>query len=122
MAEMMSDAILSRLKSELGFQRWEAIGHFLTDGDYLGFNEGDYWGAIAEYENAWDLLWTPLQKRMLGAEMLLGIADFALRSESPELAGETLGNLRPRVEEIANASLLEACEQLARLAEKKEED
>ena len=85
---MTADVDRARMRKELGFQRWEAAGHFLTYGDYLGFNQGDYRGAITEYEKAWELLSTPWQKRTGGADILLGIADFALRSEDADLAGE----------------------------------
>jgi len=59
MAEASKDADRARMREELGFQRWEAIGHFTTDGDYYGFNRGDYRAAIAEYEKAWQVLFTP---------------------------------------------------------------
>jgi hypothetical protein len=122
MAETLSDEDGSRLRTELGFQQWEAIGHFLIDGDYLGFNEADYRGAIAEYEKAWELLRTPWQQQVGGADILNGIADFALRSEDPDLAAETLGNLLHRAKQIANASLREACDELAQLASQLDRD
>lgn len=110
-----------RRQTELGSQRWEAIGHFLTDGDYLGFHLSNYRGAIAEYEKAWELLDTPWQQRT-GADILDGIADFALRSGEIELARETLEILRPRAAQIARASLQLACDKLAALAIGQEQD
>jgi hypothetical protein len=105
-----------RLRAELGFQRWEAIGHFLTDGDYLGLNQSDYRGAIAEYEKAWELLSTQWQQQTGGVDILEGIADFALRSEDPGLAAEVLHSFLARANSIADVSLRDACDKLARLA------
>ncbi|MBX7461854.1 hypothetical protein [Qipengyuania huizhouensis] len=110
------------MKSELGFQKWEAMGHFFSEGDYLGFNKSDYRGAIAEYEKAWLLLSTPWQQQTGGSDILEGIADFALRSRDPELASKTLDSLLPRAHEIADASLREACDNLADLARQQEQD
>jgi len=122
MAEPWSDEDRSRMRAELGFQKWEAIGHFLSDGDYLGFNLSDYRGAIAEYEKAWALLSTPWQKETGGPEVLEGIADFAVRSEDPELAAEILESLLPRAKQITDASLRDACDKLAQLAGKRHQD
>ncbi|WP_395397982.1 hypothetical protein WBP07_25985 [Novosphingobium sp. BL-8A] len=104
------------MRNELGFQRWEAIDHFLGYGDYLNLNEFDFRGAIAEYENAWELLDTPWQQEVGGADILEGIADFALKSGDPKLAGETLSRLLPRATMMANSTLREACERLAEQA------
>jgi hypothetical protein len=46
MPEPWSDEDRSRMRAELGFQKWEAVVHFLSYGDYLGFNKSDYRGAI----------------------------------------------------------------------------
>lgn len=119
MAVTLSDEDRARLKAELGFQVWEAIGHFLSDGDYLGFNEADYRGAIAEYEKAWQLLRTPWQRQTGGADILEGIADFALNSSDPNLAKEILSSLRARAEEDASSSLEMACDKLALLVKKR---
>ncbi len=108
------------MRKALGAERWEAIGHVLSDGDYLGFNEGDYRGAIVEYEKAWNLLSTPWQRQTGGADILEGIADFALRSGEATLAKETLDSLLPRVGQIARPSLREACDKLALFAAKQE--
>lgn len=105
-----------RLRRELG-ARWEAVGHLLVDGDYLGFNRSDYFGAISNYEKAWQLLYTPWQRRTGGADILEGIANFAVLSDDPDLAKTTLESLRPRVAEIASASLKAACAKLAVLAD-----
>lgn len=59
-----------RLREELGPQQFEAIQHWLSDGDYLGLNCGDYRGAIEEYEKAWQLLATPWQRQTGGADIL----------------------------------------------------
>jgi hypothetical protein len=118
----LTDADPSRMRDELGFQKWEAVGHFLSYGDYLGFNLSDSRGAISEYEKAWNLLNTPWQKQTGGADILNGIADFALGSEDPDLAAETLDSLLPRANEIADASLQYACDKLAHLASQPEQD
>ena len=115
MAEPVSDSDGHRLREELGFQRWEAIRHFLTEGDYLGLNQGDHRGAIAEYEKAWELLSTPWQRETGGADILEGIADIACRSDDADLAREALGDLRPRAARIESVSLEAALEKLAQL-------
>ena len=116
MARTSSDSDQLRLRKELGFLQWEAIGHFLIDGDYLGLNLEDFRGAIAEYEKAWELLHSPWQRQAGGAEILKGIADFALRSEDVVLAGEVLDGLLPRAAEIESDSLRVVIEKLALLA------
>jgi hypothetical protein len=110
------DADRERMREELGFTRWEAIGHFTIEGDYQGFNLGNYRGAIFEYEKAWQVLFTPWQQRTGGVDLLMGIADFALRSESAGLAEEALNLLAPRSAEVGSAELDEALGKLARLA------
>ncbi|WP_169829101.1 hypothetical protein [Tsuneonella mangrovi] len=122
MAEPWSDEDRSRMRAELGFQKWEAIGHFFSDGDYLGFNQSDYRGAIAEYEKAWELLSTPWQQETGGADILEGIADFALRSKDPELATEILGSLLHRANRINVTSLQDACDKVAQLAGQQPQD
>lgn len=122
MAEPSSDEDRSRLRAELGSQKWDAMGHFLTDGDYLGLNQSDYRGAIAEYEKAWALLGSRWQQQTGGADILEGIADFALRSEDPDLAAKILDSLLPRVNRIAGTSLRDACDKLARLAGQRPQD
>lgn len=122
MGEPWSDEDRSRMRAELGFQKWEAMGHFFSDGDYLGFNQSDYRGAIAEYEKAWELLSSPWQQQKGGADILEGIADFALRSEDPDFAAEILDSLLPRVNQIADASLRDACKNLAQLASQRPQD
>jgi hypothetical protein len=111
----------ARMREELGFQRWEAIGHFTTDGDYHGFNQGDYRAAIAEYEKAWQVLFTPWQRRAGGVDLLLGIADFALRSENAQLAKETLDMLSPRASEVGSTELEEALVKLSLAASNEEQ-
>jgi hypothetical protein len=113
---MTADSDQTRMREELGFQRWEAVGHFLTDGDYLGFNLGDYRGAIAEYEKAWQVLFTSWQQETGGADILLGIADFALRSEDKGLAEETFAQLSLRASKVGNAALDEVLGKLKELA------
>lgn len=113
---MTADADRARLREEMGFQKWEAVGHFLTEGDYRGFNQGDYRSAIEEYEKAWQLLDTRWQQVTGGADILLGIADFAHRSEDSELAEETLSVLSPRISQVSSAALREGLDKLARLA------
>ncbi|WP_417319659.1 hypothetical protein [Erythrobacter aureus] len=110
------------MRAELSFQKWEAMGHFFSDGDYLGFNQSDYRGAIAEYEKAWEILSSPWQQQTGGADILEGIADFALRSADPDFAAEILDSLLPRVNQIAEASLRDACENLAQLARQRPQD
>ena len=122
MAEPWSDEDRSRMRTELGFQKWEAMGHFLCDGDYLGFNQSDHRGAIAEYEKAWELLSTPWQQQTGGADILEGIADFALLSDDPDLAAEILNGILPRANQIGDASLRDACDKLAQLADQKHQD
>ena len=119
---MGAERDLNRMRTSLGVQRWEAIGHLLSDGDYLGFNESDYRGAIAAYDKAWDLLNTPWQRQTGGADILEGIADFAVLSGDPELAKNTLDNLLPRAAQIDRISLRAACDKLAMLAAKREQD
>lgn len=122
MEKLCSDEDRSRMRSELGFQKWEAMGHFLSDGDYLGFNQSNYRDAIGEYEKALLLLSTPWQQQTGGADILEGIADFALRSEDPSLASEILDGLLPRANQLADASLREACDKLADLVRQREQD
>lgn len=122
MSKPWSDEDRSRMRAELGFLKWEAMGYFFSDGDYLGFNQSDYRGAIAEYEKAWELLSSGWQQQTGGADILEGIADFALRSEDPDLAAEILDSLLPRVNRIAETSLREACDKLARLASQRPQD
>ncbi|GMM92725.1 hypothetical protein [Qipengyuania sp. MTN3-11] len=110
------------MRAELGFQKWEAMGHFFNDGDYLGFNQSNYRGAIAQYERAWELLSTPWQQETGGADILEGIADFALRSKDPELAAEILGGLLHRANPIDDASLRDACDKVAQLASQQPQD
>lgn len=98
------------------------MGHFLGDGDYLGFNQSDHRGAIAEYEKAWELLSTPWQQQTGGADILEGIADFALLSDDPDLAAEILNGILPRANQIGDASLRDACDKLAQLADQKHQD
>jgi hypothetical protein len=119
MTQALPESDRLRLREELGLQRFEAIGHFLTDGDYLGFNCSDFRGAIAEYEKAWQLLSTPWQRETGGADILEGIADFALRSEDPGLAQETLTSLAPRAAESGHTSVDLALANLASLANKR---
>lgn len=95
---------------------WQAIDHWLGDGDYYGFNLSRYREAIAEYEKAWGLLVTPWQRKTMGTFILEGIADFALRSGDPELVGEILERLRRDSDGIPAAPLREACEKLSRIA------
>lgn len=116
MSEPGADEVGARLRSELGLQRWEAIGHYLSDGDFLGLNLRDYQGAIKEYQNAWNLLSTPWQRQVCGADILAGIAEFALQSRDPKLASEILGTLLCYAESTNNESLQSAYEALSELA------
>ena len=110
------------MTKELGLMRWKAMGHFFSDGDYLGFNKSDYRGAIAEYQKAWELLITPWQQQTGGSDILEGVADFVLQSEDPDLAREILDWLLPRANEIVDADLQEACERLSHLASQRGRD
>lgn len=120
MTGQSSDLDAIRLRKELGFSRWEAISHFLIDGDYLGFNQSNYLGAIAEYEKAWALLATPWQRQVGGIAILTGIADFALQSEDKELASQKLDDLLTWAEETVNAPLHVMLGKLAVLAGKQD--
>ncbi|MGV3511400.1 MAG: hypothetical protein ACO1OX_05285 [Novosphingobium sp.] len=111
------DAIV-RLKAELGSMRVEAIGHFLSDGDFLGFNQEDFEGAIAEYEKAWNQLSTPWQQQNAGVPILSGIADFALHSGDPDLASRVLGGIMARSGLVDVQPLRDACAKLQILAGK----
>ena len=116
MAAPSSERDRERMRTELGFQRWQAIGHFLIEADYLAFHRSDYRGAIAEYEKAWELLTTPWQRQIGGPDLLEGMAFYALRSEDPELARETLHTLVPRVKQVADPAVQEAIAKLSVLA------
>lgn len=105
-----------RLRSELGREKWEAIGHFLIDGDYLGFNEGNFQGAIEKYEEAWKLLSTPWQQRVGGSDILRGMVDFALQARDPSLASKVHQCVVPRLAMIGDASLESESEKLAKFA------
>ena len=122
MAAPWSDEDRTRMRAELGFEKWEAMGHFLSDGDYLGLHQSDYRAAIAEYEKVWELLSTPWQQETGGADILEGIADFAVRSKDPELAGEILDSLLQRANRIDEASLRDACDKVAELASLQPQD
>ena len=122
MAVPWSDEDRTRMRAELGFEKFEAMGHFLSEGDYLGFHRSDYRGAIAEYEKVWELLSTPWQQETGGADILEGIADFAVRSKDPELAGEILDSLLQRASRIDEASLRDACDKVAELASQQPQD
>jgi hypothetical protein len=110
----------SRMRAELGFEKWEAVGHFLSDGDYLGFNCSDHRGAIAQYEKAWELLSTPWQQQEGGFEILEGIANFALLSNDTSFAAEILEGLLHRIDKNPDTSLREACDKLAHLVGKRD--
>lgn len=125
MAAPVSNDNSDRLRTALNFERWEAISHFIGDGDFLAFHQSDYRGAIVEYEKAWDLLETPWQREEAGADILRGIADFAVRSEDPYLASDTLETLLPRIvefAEFAETALGLECEELMRLADAQQKD
>ena len=122
MTKPWSDEDRSRMRAELGFEKCEAMGHFLSEGDYLGFHQSDYRAAIAEYEKVWELLSTPWQQETGGADILEGIADFAVRSKDPELAGEILDSLLQRANRIDEASLRDACDKVAELASLQPQD
>lgn len=117
MAKQITDEDRTRLQTELGFQRWEALGHFFSDGDFYGMNEGNYRAAIAEYEKAWGLLVTPWQRQGAGADILEAIADYAIRSKDAELASETLQTLVSRADGIDHPSLHTALAELSLLAD-----
>lgn len=96
--------------------RVEAIGHFLSDGDFLGFHEQNFEGAIAQYEKAWNQLSTSWQKQDAGVQILSGIADFALRSEDSDLASRVLGGIMARSGLVDIPTLRDACTRLEILA------
>lgn len=73
------------MAAEIGIMRYEAVGHFLTDGDYKADNEGDFEGAFADYAQAWSLLVTAQARAWAGPEILEAIAEFADRSGSKDL-------------------------------------
>ena len=116
MAEPWSDEDRSRMRAELGFQKWEAMGHFLIEGDYLCFNRYDYRSAMGVYEKAWELLSTPWQQKTGGPDILEAIADSVLRSKDPELAAEIIDSLLRRANQIDDASLRITCDKVAGLA------
>lgn len=74
-----------QMAAEIGIMRYEAVGHFLTDGDYKADNEGDFEGAFADYAQAWSLLVTAQARAWAGPEILEAIAEFADRSGSKDL-------------------------------------
>lgn len=119
MAEPTSDDECARMRADLGAEKWEALGDFLSEGDYLGFNRSDFRGAIAQYEKAWELLGTRRLQRISGTDILGGIADFALRSGDPDLAADILESLMLRAEQISDDSLRNACDQLELLASRR---
>ena len=106
----------ARMREDLGPEKWEALGHFLSEGDYLGLNRSDYRGAIAQYEKAWELLGTRRLQQIWGADILGGIADFASRSGDPDLATDILDSVMLCAAQISDASLRKACDQLELLA------
>lgn len=118
MTKAITEEDRSRLRTELGFQDWDALHHFSSYGDFLGMNESNYRGAIAEYEKAWGLLVTPWQRQGAGADILEAIADYAIRSKDAELASETLQTLVSRADEIDHPSLHTALAELSLLAGK----
>lgn len=107
------------MRADPGAEIWEALGDLLSDGDYLGFNRSDFRGAIAQYEKAWELLSTRRLQQNIGADILGGIADFALRSGDPDLAADMLESLMLRAEQIPDDSLCKACDQLELLASRR---
>ena len=111
-----SEAERQRLREELGFQRWQALGHFLTEASYLGFNRGDYRGAVEQCEKAWSLFETGWQQETGGGDVLIAMVDFALRSGDAALVAETLAQLSDRASQVGNAELDEAIQNLAQLS------
>ncbi|WP_037494054.1 hypothetical protein [Sphingomonas sp. PAMC 26605] len=76
------------LSSEIGLMRYEAICHFLIDGDYKADHQNDFAGAYLEYANAWSMLVTAKARQLSGLGLLNTIADFAARSGDSKLIAE----------------------------------
>jgi len=74
-----------QMVAEIGIMRYEAVGHFLVDGDYKADHEGDFEGAFADYTHAWSLLSTAQARALAGPDILEAIAEFADRSGREDL-------------------------------------
>ncbi|MDB5712452.1 MAG: hypothetical protein JWL96_4522 [Sphingomonas bacterium] len=74
-----------RISSEIGAARYEAICHFLIDGDYQADHHDDVAGAFHDYANAWSMLVTAKARQLAGLDILEGIDDFANQAGDPKL-------------------------------------
>ncbi|MFA5965744.1 MAG: hypothetical protein WC804_17140 [Sphingomonas sp.] len=80
--------IQKAISSEIGLMRYEAICHFLIEGDYKADHQNDFAGAYSEYANAWSMLVTAKARQLSGSGLLNAIADFAARSGDNILIAE----------------------------------
>lgn len=85
MIKASASELQTLLVAEIGQMRFEAIRHFLSDGDYKAFNESDFAGAFADYMEAWSLLGTRVARSLGGSDIVKGISEFAASSGDPEL-------------------------------------
>ena len=76
------------ITAEIGSVRYEAICHFLIDGDYKADHLEDYAGAFADYAKAWSMLVTAEARRQSGPGILQAMEEFAARSGEPNLVEE----------------------------------
>ena len=88
MAFTPENDVQASIAAEIGLTRYEAVCHFLIDGNYKADHEEDFAAAFAEYVNAWSMLVTTKARRLGGIEILEAISLFAARSGQPELVEE----------------------------------
>ena len=81
--------------------RFDAVGHFLGDGDYKADHEGDFAGAFADYLEAWSLLVTPTARWLAGSDILDAIAEFAAKSGIADLQEEAAALVAAHEQEIS---------------------
>lgn len=84
--------------------RFEAIGHFIGDGDFKANNEGDYAGAFADYMEAWSLLATVTARSLAGPDILKGISEIAVNSGDPALQEEAAALVASHHEEMSKGA------------------
>ncbi|WP_140850267.1 hypothetical protein [Sphingomonas glacialis] len=74
-----------KIVTEIGSENYQAVCHFVIEGDYKADHQRDFEGAFAEYEKAWALLETAETRQLLGSDLLDAMLDFAARSGDQEL-------------------------------------